>query len=69
MVTNSGVSDTDPHILDMQVRIWRGMSSDERVEVVNNLNRDAERMAETGVRSDTQMPPTEKSSYDSPRSA
>jgi len=44
------MTDTSPQTLEIQVKIWRGMSIDEKAAIVNNLNRDVERMAETGVR-------------------
>ena len=49
-MTSSGVTDTNSQTLELQVQIWRGMSVDEKAAIVNNLNRDLERMAETGVR-------------------
>ena len=50
VVTNHGITDTDPLTLKIQVEIWRAMSIDEKAAIVNNLNSDIERMAETGVR-------------------
>ena len=49
-VANPGHSDTDADIRDRQVEIWRAMSPGEKYQIVLDLNRDVERMAEVGVR-------------------
>ncbi|MCB0975561.1 MAG: hypothetical protein KDB86_13565 [Actinobacteria bacterium] len=45
-----GHSDTSANVVDRQVEIWRQMSPAEKYQVVLELNRDVERMAEAGVR-------------------
>lgn len=44
------VSDTSREVLEQQVERWRAMSYTEKAAVVDELNQDVWRMAETGVR-------------------
>jgi hypothetical protein len=44
------VSDTSPEASTRQVEIWRSMTHAEKARVVDKLNADVWRMAETGVR-------------------
>lgn len=43
-------SDTSAEVAARQVEIWRSMTYAERAQVVEELNADVQRMAETGVR-------------------
>ena len=42
-------NDTDPHVVDLLVAHWRSMALAERVELIEQLCADTERLARAGI--------------------